>query len=650
MARKYSSTITVGSYNVGSAEPLDVRMVVENVSDLLPASLLTTTYVGMVVYVLEDSSLYVCYSKPKRATQSLTNVEDGWKKVDVDYSVHIVESESNLTDGTTILFPYQGMMAYVTSESALYVLLTNDVDKAKDINNWRKISNSSSTLVDKVGIDVAPEGGSGFKITSNKGVIIDDYINVDNYIKADYFYTSKGVNSFESNPYFTYDSVRLSRGGDSYIELYANGDNWMVINDPDNSFGLSINIEGKDFISGEPIAKNTPVCFGVDIQFTDGWIIVYGNTSRPFVESDYELIDIYRSEYSPEVYAYLKDIDIRLLTEDDIVAIDDQIKNLQEIIGNKYSEDSDNESIVDRLEDLEKDGEKYKPAQSLIDATDLISDVHGGLGSHNAAWFKEQGYTYSQMFDAILFPTVKPTMTAPSLSWKEYSTSYNKLVGSDITSLVLTNDNIANYVTPNLGSWSLDINSNMTASKECGTINVSATGSPIDNGDGTYSMGTSTIKYQAYAKFVAGNDPKDNKGNVCTGEGYYSESNVYTSAAYIYPYYNFYATTNQSAPGELILQTVIKSAGISTVTTTQGKINLAPHTAATPWKIRLPKKLQTLWMLNTSNGKYEVIEMLGDAPKMWKYEQETTTENGINYHLYTYIGSDNNSANIQIKF
>lgn len=625
MGRIYTSTINGKPLNIASAQPLDVRCVVQSVDDLVVRTILQTSYVGMIVYVVDDELLYICYYKPSRITNTI-KVEDCWKKVNVDYSVHIVETESNLTDGTTIPFPYQGMMSYVTSESALYVLLTKGVDEAKDINNWRKISNSYSTLVDKVGIDVAPEGGSGFKITSNKGVIIDDYINVDNYIKADYFYTSKGVNSFDSNPNFTYDSVRLSKGGDSYIELYANGDNWMMINDPDNSFGLSINIEGKDFISGEPIAKKTPVCFGVDIQFTDGWTISYGDESRPFVADDYELIDIYRSEYSPEVYAYLKDIDIRMLTEDDLVAIDDKI------------------------EDLEKDGERYKPAQSLIDATDLTSDVHGGLGSHNAAWFKEQGYTYSQMFDAILFPTVKPTMTAPSLSWKDYSTSYNKLVGSDITSLVLTSENIANYVTPNLGSWSLDINSNMTASKECGTINVSATGSPIDNGDGTYFMGTDIIKYQAYAKFAAGDDPKDNKGNVCTGEGYYSESNVYTSAAYIYPYYNFYATTNQSAPGELILQTVIKSAGISTVTTTQGKINLAPHTAATPWKIRLPKKLQTLWMLNTFNGKYEVIEMLGDAPKMWEYEQETTAENGINYHLYTYIGSDNNSANIQIKF
>jgi hypothetical protein len=178
---------------------------------------------------------------------------------------------------------------------------------------------------------------------------------------------------------------------------------------------------------------------------------------------------------------------------------------------------------------------------------------------------------------------------------------------------------------------------------------VNTTGSPVDNEDGTYSMGTSAIKYQAYAKFLSGNDPKDNKGNICTGMGYFGETE-YSTSAYIYPHYNFYATTNQSAPGELVQQPVMRSAGISTVTTTQGKITLAPHTSATPWKIRLPKALQTLWMLNTSNGKYEVIEMSGNAPKMWKYEQETTKENGINYHVYTYIGSDNNSANIQIKF
>ena len=328
----------------------------------------------------------------------------------------------------------------------------------------------------------------------------------------------------------------------------------------------------------------------------------------------------------------------------------DQLKNLQDIIGKKYSDGSDEETIIGRIEDLERDGEIYKPSQSLIDATDLKSDVHGGLGSHNAAWFKSQGYTYSEMFDAILFPTITPIMTLPSLSWKNYSTSYNMLVNSDITDIILSKNNIADYVNVDLGSWSLDINSNMTASNGVGTINLSTSGSPIDNEDGTYSMGTSIISYRAYAKFIEGDDPKDNKGNICTGMGYYSSNNVYTNYARIYPYYNFYATTDQDTPGELVLQTVIQNAGISDVTTTEGSIKLSPHTIETPWKIRLPRELQKLWILNTQNGNYEIIEMSGNAPKMWKYELETKKENGINYHVYTYIGSDNNSVNIKIKF
>ena len=326
----------------------------------------------------------------------------------------------------------------------------------------------------------------------------------------------------------------------------------------------------------------------------------------------------------------------------------DQLKNLQDIIGKKWSEGDDTKTIIGRLDDLEKDGEKYKPSQSLIDITDLKSDKHGGLGSHNAAWFKAQGYTYSQMFDEILFPTVTPTITNPSLTWENYST-VDKLVGTDITDLILTTDNISDYITVNLGSWSLDINSKMTASNGCGTINLNKTGTPADNGDGTYSMGIYSIRYQASTTFAAGEDPKDNKGNICEGMGY-DGGTIYSNYVYIYPYYDFYATTNQNTPGELIKQSFIRKAGIEIVTTTQGEMNLAPHTPDTPWKLRLPKKLQTMKRLNTSNGNYEIIEMNGDAPRMWKYEQDTEPENGIKYHVYTYIGSENNSENIQITF
>ena len=355
MGRIYESNIGTklnGSINVSKAFPLDVKTVVEFVSDLKSGKLLNSSYEGLVVYVVEDKSLYVCFNKP--SNNKLTNVEDGWKKVDVDYSVRILDSESNLTDGT-ILFPFQGMMAYTTSESALYILLTKGVENAKDINNWKKISSAAPSTtapsIDKVGIDVAPEGGSGFKIVGNEGVQVDDYVNVENYIKASYAYTSKGVNSFETNPLFDYETVRLSKGGDAYIELYANGDNWIMINDPDNTLGLSVSVDGVDYVSGTPISKETSVCFGVDVKLHEGWKIAFGDIYRDFAESDYELIDIYRSELSPMVYAYRKDIDVRMLTEDDLVNIDDKIDNLAHSImidldGESDGSDSDSEEAV----------------------------------------------------------------------------------------------------------------------------------------------------------------------------------------------------------------------------------------------------------------------------------------------------------------
>lgn len=351
MGRVHTSENSVNPVIIGGKKPLDVRTVLQSVDDLKDRSILTSAYKGMMVYVVDNSSFYVCHTE----SRTLTDIEKGWRKVDVDYSVRIVESESNLTDGTTIMFPFQGMMAYTTSESALYILLTKGVENSKDINNWRKISSAAPSTtapsVDKIGIDVAPEGGSGFKIVGNEGVQVDDYVNVENYIKASYAYTSKGVNSFEPNPFFDYETIRLSKDGDAYIELYANGDNWIMINDPDNTLGLSVSVDGVDYVSGTPISKETSICFGVDVKFHEGWKIAFGDIYRDFAESDYELIDIYRSELSPMVYAYRKDIDVRMLTEDDLVNIDDKIDNLAHSImidldGESDGSDSDSEEAV----------------------------------------------------------------------------------------------------------------------------------------------------------------------------------------------------------------------------------------------------------------------------------------------------------------
>lgn len=318
MAIIYNGGITISPFNVKYAEPADVRTVVENIDDLKDSELLSIIYEGIVVYVVEDKSLYVCHTLPD--PPELDNVEDGWKKISA--------------------------------------------------------ASASEPIEDKVGIDIAPEGGFGLKIEENKGVTVEDYINVENYIKAKHSYTSRGVNSFESYPEFKYESVKLSKGGDAYIELYTTGDNWMKIIDPDG-LGLSVTVDGADYTSGDFISKETSVCFGADIQFTDGWIISCGDEEqRDFVAEDYDLIDIYRSGdvYSPNVYAYYNDVDVRLLTDDDRSEIEDQIQyisdslmfDIDDIDMGGYDSDSD---IV---------SEKVSLQQVIKNINNSINKLEGG--------------------------------------------------------------------------------------------------------------------------------------------------------------------------------------------------------------------------------------------------------------------------------
>lgn len=347
---KFVGTYLGGSINVSKAVPLDVKTVVQSITDLTSDELLVSVYEGLVVYVVDEKSLYVCHSKPE--DDYLENVEDGWTRI--DYSTRIVDSESNITDGTLKFF-YQGMMVYASNEGSLYIRMVKGMSNdLSDFNiNWKKITatsaSASTPTVDKVAIDVAPEGGSGFKISGNKGVIIDDYVNAENYIKAKYTYTSKGVNSFDPNPLFDYNVILSKEGCDGYIELYFDSENWMKIHDP-NSLGLSVTINGETYISDTLIAKETHVCFGADVKFHEDWTISYGSVTKEFTSDHYDLIDIYRSEYSPEVYAYRKDIDVRMLTEDDLVTIDDKIDNLAHTImidiDGSDGSDSDNEDAL----------------------------------------------------------------------------------------------------------------------------------------------------------------------------------------------------------------------------------------------------------------------------------------------------------------
>ena len=327
-----------------------------------------------------------------------------------------------------------------------------------------------------------------------------------------------------------------------------------------------------------------------------------------------------------------------------VSVISEQIKRLQSIIGQEYVGDSDDETVIERLDNLEKDSDKYKPNEDLVSVSSLKSEVHGGLGSLTAEGFKSKGYTYSEMFDEILFPTIMPVMTEPSLSWKEgYPRECDREVGSNIEDLKLVIDNIEEWLNINLGSWSLEINKDLNASSGYTLIDIT---SVFEEN----SIGKDVITNFIVVNFSEGEDPKNNKGEICEGKAFTSISKSIRS--YIYPYYEFYATTDVSLPVKLCPQqspeSPIRMAGIKPLETPV-EITLAPHSLKYhPSQLELPSYLKSFSILNPLNGKYETVDILDKSPKMWSYKVVST--NGKDYYLYTYNGPDIDSLNIQITF
>lgn len=138
MAIKYNSNIPITPLNVAGG-PVDIRSVVDYKSDLISSAL--NAYVGLVVYVIEDSSLYVCIATGR----DITTLEQGWKKVG-NFDFNIEDSKpidsrmawdswedlvvkSNWPYKNETIYLYKGLMASVGDE--LWLLVNDDKFKGR---------------------------------------------------------------------------------------------------------------------------------------------------------------------------------------------------------------------------------------------------------------------------------------------------------------------------------------------------------------------------------------------------------------------------------------------------------------------------------------------------------------------------------------
>lgn len=324
MALKYTSNIPTGPLKV-SGGPVDIRTVVQSTNDLMGSDL--AKYIGLVAYVLDESELYVCFATGRNLT-----FEKTWKKIggDVnpeDLGARVFDSVDELTS-EDFKFAHKGMIAYVDGE--LYILSSTP---NTDINNWVKIFSENDATITTDGS--APKNGFGISIDGNASdaFVEELYVDAENGIKGDNYYTSRGLNSSLSNggDSDSFDGIEyitlVKDGGESWIRFYNIGDNWIEMNIVDDSLGINLDgITYKDadgnihpYVNGTALPKETLVSFGSDLDLTgltenrsNGETLVFGENG-----SSYDNLDIYEINVLPNVYAYADGTPVRILTDGD---------------------------------------------------------------------------------------------------------------------------------------------------------------------------------------------------------------------------------------------------------------------------------------------------------------------------------------------
>lgn len=250
-----------------------------------------------------------------------------------------------------------------------------------------------------------------------------------------------------------------------------------------------------------------------------------------------------------------------------------------------------------------------------------------------------EGKSYDAIFDDLLFPTVNPTFTAPSVSIKlDNKTTIVDEVGSmDITGAILDV-----VVTFNKGAINLN---GVKQNDRSGNLNEESSFYFYDgvSTNTTFpaqsELGNHTITYRAY--YAEGPQPKDNKGNNYSSplvSGYVDSNKITINGTY-----PWYASTDASG--------VVKQALVAWDTTvgtmSTGNFTLQPS-GTTPQVFVLPRQLKTLQMLNTVSNQMETI-----GTTEWT---ETTSEGYNNTHskqthyIYTYNGAARGSVTLLAKF
>jgi hypothetical protein len=259
---------------------------------------------------------------------------------------------------------------------------------------------------------------------------------------------------------------------------------------------------------------------------------------------------------------------------------------------------------------------------AMDDSLATLSALGGIPKGTTAAKLKEK--TLSQVFDDLLFPTVQPTVSAPSASISFKSTTTTPTiqeVGTTGSTVPTPNSFNTSF---SKGSISINGVKKQDRSGNATTTIIYYGGNVNNTSNFPTVIPDGSISYNCRISYEAGPTPLDSKGNTATSYSALAAGYVDSAAVVVYGVYPYFAnSSNNSSFNKLSLTTSTTLSAVKFVAEGPNK-----HAFKLPAKYTLTKTE----LLNTLSGKYETF-----ATSNWTVTTENITVQGntVSYKVYT---------------
>lgn len=277
-------------------------------------------------------------------------------------------------------------------------------------------------------------------------------------------------------------------------------------------------------------------------------------------------------------------------------------------LGDKLLTDSDR-TLLDNVADMFEEGQMNVTYNSSLDDAVATVEKLGGISAGTTV-AQLSGKTISEVLDSLIFPTIQPTIVAPSASLS-LKVSNIKEVGADGYSVSDFNTSF-NRGTIKIGST---LQNQRAGEKSSDVIYATSEANGIPD---KVAAGTTNFYYKV--NYAEGPAPLDSKGNPAASYTALSAGSVTSGACATYGVYPFYANVANDSASKLTL--------------TKDLVFTVKLAAEGPNKhvVKIPHTITKIEMLNTLSGNYEVYALENFTKTT---EVIVVQGNNVTYNVYT---------------